>query len=185
MKIIAGLGNPGREYQGTRHNVGFMLVDEVARQCGMECGQRKFKSLFGSGQIGGERCVILKPQTYMNLSGEAIWPVLAWFQIGMEDLLVVCDDFHRPIGKLRIRRGGGSGGHKGLGSIIESLGSDEFPRLRIGIGEAGQGDPRDFVLSRFEKDESETMEGAVRVAVSAVETWIREGLESCMNKFNG
>lgn len=184
MRTIVGLGNPGREYEGTRHNVGFRVVDELARRHDVPCGQRKFKSLFGMGPICGEKCVLLKPQTYMNLSGEAVRPALDWFESAPGDLLVICDDFHLPLAKLRVRRGGSSGGHKGLVSTIESLGSDQFARLRIGIGEAGPGDPKDFVLSRFGKEEQEAIEEAIVRGADAVELWVREGIESCMNRYN-
>ncbi|NOZ22826.1 MAG: aminoacyl-tRNA hydrolase [Planctomycetes bacterium] len=184
MKIIAGLGNPGREYENTRHNVGFRTVDEVSRRHSLPCGQKKFKSLFGSGVIEGERCVLLKPQTYMNLSGEAIRAAVDFFDVPLEEILVVCDDFHLSLGKLRMRRGGSSGGQKGIRSIIDMLGTDLFPRLRVGIGDVTRGDPKDFVLSPFRRDEREAAEDAILRAADAVETWVRHGIEAGMNEFN-
>ncbi|MEW6358888.1 MAG: aminoacyl-tRNA hydrolase [Planctomycetota bacterium] len=185
MKIIAGLGNPGREYENTRHNIGFRVVDELSRRYDLPCDQKKFKSLFGSGRIGGEKIVLLKPQTYMNLSGEAVRAAMGFFEIPLEGLLVVCDDFHLPLGGLRARRGGSSGGQKGILSIIEMLGTDQFPRLRVGIGDHIHGDPKDFVLSPFKKDERDAVQEAVLRAADAVETWVRRGIEVCMNEFNG
>ena len=184
MKIIAGLGNPGREYENTKHNIGFRIVDEVSRRYDVLCRQKKFKSLFGSGTIGGEKCVLLKPQTYMNLSGEAIRRAVGFFETPLEELLVVCDDFHLSLGKLRMRRGGSSGGQKGIRSIIELLGTEEFPRLRVGIGDVTHGDPKDFVLSPFKKCEIEAAEQAILRAADAVEAWVRGGIGACMNEFN-
>jgi PTH1 family peptidyl-tRNA hydrolase len=184
MKIIAGLGNPGRDYEGTRHNVGFRVVDELARRHGLACDRKKFKSLFCVGGVCGEKCVLLKPQKYMNLSGDGVRPALDWYDCGADDLLVVCDDFHLPLGKLRIRRGGSSGGHKGLESIIVMLGTDQFSRLRIGIGEGGPGDKTGFVLSRFRAEEATMINEGVLRGADAVEMWIDDGVDATMNKFN-
>jgi len=184
MKIIAGLGNPGREYEGTRHNVGFRVVDELARRYDLCCDRRKFKSLFCSGRIAGETCAIVKPQAYMNLSGEAVQQAVAWFGGALDDVLVICDDFHLVLGKLRVRRGGSSGGHKGLQSVADMLGSEAFPRLRIGIGEAGPGEKKDYVLSRFHDGEADVIAEAILKGADAAVAWVREGIEAYMNTFN-
>ncbi len=182
MKAIVGLGNPGGEYAGTRHNVGFDVVDEVARRWGVRL--RMWKSVAKVAVVSAREAVLVEPQTFMNLSGDAISRVAAFHKLDPADVLVVVDEVQLPLGKLRIRRSGSAGGHNGLKSTIQHLG-DQFPRLRIGVG---RGDPlwdlADHVLSRFGRDEREAVEDAIGRAADAVELFVAEGIEAAMNKFN-
>lgn len=185
MKLVIGLGNPGDEYIGTRHNVGFMVVDAIAASKGIEINQSKFKAFVGKGNIGGEDVILFKPQTYMNRSGESVSSLLSFFKLPPSDCIVVCDDLDLPPGKVRVRERGGHGGHNGLRSIIELTGSQEFVRVRIGIGRPK--DPSngaDYVLSPFTKNERPLIEDAIEKALKAVVTIIAEGIEAAMNRFN-
>lgn len=186
MKLIAGLGNPGREYAATRHNIGFMVIDRLARKLGVAVEKKKFKALYGQGQIGPEKVLLAKPQTYMNLSGEAVSALLRWHKLGPSDLIVVFDDMDLPPGKLRIRQEGGAGGHKGMESIIWSLGTEAFPRLRIGVGkpENPNFDGAGYVLSRLAEDDVKIFTEAVDLAAEAVQCIVSEGLERAMNEYN-
>jgi len=186
MKLIVGLGNPGREYAKTRHNVGFMVVDRLASVLGVTVASKMFKAQVGQGQINGEKIVLVKPQTYMNLSGEAVGALLNWYKLTVSDLLVIYDDLDLANGKLRLRPGGGSGGHKGMQSIIQTLGTDNFPRVRIGIGrpqEPGYA-TTDYVLGHFSNDEATVLEEVLGLAMDAVICAVREGIEQAMNLFN-
>ena len=183
MKLIVGLGNPGREYQGARHNVGFVVVDILARRHGIHVKARRSKSLVGEGVIAGEKVVLAKPLTFMNLSGEAVGALVRRYRIDPSDIIVIADDVNLPLGRLRIRAGGSSGGHKGLRSIIHSLGMEDFPRIRVGIG-SPKGEMVDFVLSRFHKSERGVVDEAVNRAADAVEAILSEGIEPTMNRFN-
>jgi peptidyl-tRNA hydrolase, PTH1 family len=182
MKAIVGLGNPGREYAGTRHNVGFDVVDEVARRWGVRL--RPWKSVAHLATVAARGALLVEPQTFMNLSGDAVGRIAAFHRIAPEDVLVVVDEVQLPLGRLRVRRSGSAGGHNGLRSIIEHLGP-EFPRLRIGVG---RGDPRwdlaDHVLSRFGPDERDTAAEAVQRAADAVELFVDAGVQAAMNRFN-
>jgi PTH1 family peptidyl-tRNA hydrolase len=183
VKLIVGLGNPGAKYDGTRHNVGFDVVDILAKRWGLSMTTEKFHAWFTQGECGGEKVVLLKPTTFMNRSGQAVLAAGRFYKLDARDLLVITDDHALPLGKLRIRMKGSAGGHNGLGHIIESLGSDGWCRLRIGIGEPF-GVPSVYVLSRFSPDE-ETVVGPARVrAADAAEAWITEGPEAAMNRFN-
>ena len=184
MKIIVGLGNPGSEYRQTRHNVGWQVLDGFARQHGLARGRVRFRSRTAAGTVRGEKLVLLWPRTYVNLTGEAVAPAVRWYGAELTDLLVVCDDFHLVLGRLRLRRKGGSGGHNGLASITQHLGSDTYPRLRIGIHAEAQTHDRDFVLSRFNRDEGPLVQEAIKQAVSALNVWIEAGLEAAMNLYN-
>ena len=185
MKIIVGLGNPGKKYLKTRHNWGFMVIDRLAQQLEMEYTQKKFQSLFCKKYVDQEEVILLKPQTFMNLSGVAVKEAVDMYKCSLQDLMVICDDLDMPLGKIRIRRSGGCGGHRGLESIADSLGSTDFSRLRIGIGRPpADGDPSDYVLSPFSKEEEHMKEEAIENAYQALKTWIFEGIEACMNKFN-
>lgn len=187
MKLVVGLGNPGREYAETRHNVGFMVVDRLAESLGVAVDRRMFKALTGQGLVNGEKVILVKPQTYMNLSGEAVGALLNWYKLTPADLVVIYDDLDLPPGKLRLRPGGGAGGHKGVLSIIHSLGTENFPRIRVGIGrpvEAGI-DSVDYVLGRMGSGEAEEMEKALMLAAEAALCVVREGLEQAMNRYNG
>ena len=184
MKIIVGLGNPGEKYLKTRHNLGFMVIDRFAQQLGMECNQKKFHALFGKKKIEEEEIILLKPQTFMNLSGVAVKEAMDMYKCALQNLMVICDDLDLPLGKIRARRNGGCGGHRGLESIAASLGFKSFSRLRIGIGRPAERDPRDYVLSVFSKEEEPVVMEMIEEASQALQTWIVEGIEACMNKFN-
>lgn len=186
MKLIVGLGNPGREYAATRHNIGFMVVDRLAHKLGLAVEKKKFNALLGQGQIRSERVLLAKPQTYMNLSGEAVTALLNWYKLEPADLIVVFDDMDLPPGKLRIRLEGSSGGHKGMESIILALGTDGFPRLRIGVGrpETPEFDSANYVLSRLTAGDVKIFEEAVNLAVDAICCLVGEGLETAMNEYN-
>jgi PTH1 family peptidyl-tRNA hydrolase len=183
MKIILGLGNPGEEYGRTRHNVGFRVVDAVAAEHGVRIARRSARCLTGEGLIGREAVVLAKPLTFMNNSGRAATALVEAYGPGPEDLVVVCDDFHLDLARLRIRRNGSSGGQKGLQSIIEALGTDEFARLRVGIGPP-TGDPVEFVLDCFSEGERPLVEEVVAKAAQACRVWALEGVDACMSAFN-
>ncbi len=183
MKIIIGLGNPGPDYASTRHNVGFRVADALAGEYSIRVLKRRCKSLVGEGEIEGREAVIAKPETFMNNSGRAAAALVEAYRATLEDLFVVCDDFHLDLGRLRVRRTGSSGGQKGLQSIIDALGTQEFARLRVGIGEARR-DPVDFVLSRFSRAEEAAIVDCVAEAARACTVWARDGIEACMNQFN-
>ena len=186
MKLVVGLGNPGRKYQGTRHNVGFAVLDELARRRNAARPKTNFQGEISEAEIGGQRVLLLWPQTFMNLSGSSVLAARDFYKIEDADLLVVCDDFNLPLGKLRFRSEGSSGGQNGLGDIIDRLGTEDVPRLRFGVGPvAANWDAADFVLSRFGKEELETVEEMVNRAADAVEDWVTESFAVCMNKYNG
>lgn len=184
MKLIVGLGNPGKEYAGTRHNVGFAVMDLLGRRWGIELFSEKFHAWFGAGSIAEERVVLLKPTTYMNRSGRAVQSAGKFYQLELADLLVVSDDVALEPGRLRVRKQGSAGGHNGLADIIQRIGSDAFCRVRIGIGNAPGAVRSSHVLGRFGADEQAGMERAVSRAADAVETWVREGPDAAMNRFN-
>jgi PTH1 family peptidyl-tRNA hydrolase len=186
MKLVVGLGNPGRRYDGTRHNVGFVVVGQLAKANAVGTVKSRFQGDTVDAEIAGEKVLLLTPSTFMNQSGASVLAARDFYKILLEDTLVVCDDLNLPLGKLRLRAAGTAGGQKGLEDIIRRLGSDEFARLRIGIGAPPEGwNWPDFVLSKFKKDELPDMELAVARAVEAVGTWIREGIEASMNRHNG
>jgi len=184
MKVVIGLGNPGKQYHGTRHNVGFAVIDGLAEAPG--CG--KFSSRF-SAQIaelreGDEKVLLVKPETFMNLSGRCVREIVDFYQLEVEDLIVVCDDVNLPLGKLRIRPKGSHGGHNGLRDIQSHLGTQEYARLRIGVDAAGEGELVDHVLGKFRPSEKAVIEDAIVTAVQAVSIWILKGLDECMNRYN-
>lgn len=186
MKLIVGLGNPGRRYRDTRHNVGFAVVDEVARRGGAVFEAAPAEAVMARTPHLGSGVWLVKPLTMMNLSGVAVADLMRYFRIDVADLLVVADDANLPIGRLRARPGGSDGGHRGFRSIGDELGRTDWARLRVGIG---RGDPRrdlaDHVLARFDEDERAAVEAAVRRAADAVEVFVREGIDRVMNAFNG
>ena len=186
MKLIAGLGNPGRRYAGSRHNVGFLVVAELARrwQVGEAHYERKFEGLLGQAQRAGERVLLLQPQTYMNLSGRSVSIAWRYYKLDPADLLVVVDDLDLPVGQIRLRPGGSSGGHKGMTDVIRHVGTDEFSRLRIGIGKVDPAATVEYVLSRFEPREREVIDAAIMTAADASECWLARGIEAAMNEFN-
>jgi len=183
VKLIVGLGNPGREYQGTKHNVGFAAIDILARRHGIHVRSRRNKALVGEGSIGGVPVILAKPRTFMNLSGQALGGLVRRCRLDLSDIVVICDDVNLPVGRLRVKAGGSAGGHKGLRSIIHSLGTQEFARIRIGIGPPS-GDMVDYVLSRFRKAERRIVSEVVGRAADAAETILTTGIEQAMNRFN-
>lgn len=184
--LIVGLGNPGKEYASHRHNVGFQVVDALARAHGLRFSRCKgARAHLAEGQIGGKPVLLAKPQTFMNLSGQAVGRLSRTHGIPPERILVVYDDLDLPLGRLRLRPEGGSGGHKGMRSIIEVLGTHSFPRLRVGIDRPPTGvDPTDYVLQPFDPDQKPILNRAVDQAVAAVECWLLEGIEMAMERFN-
>lgn len=185
MKMVVGLGNPGRKYKDTRHNVGYMVLTELNRRHGGGTPRNRFHADAVEVVISGERTLLLAPLTYMNLSGTSVAEACGFFKLSLEDLLVICDDINLPLGKLRMRSKGSSGGQKGLADIINRLGNEEFARLRVGIGEPPSGrDAADYVLEKFTKKETSEIETAVMQAADAVVFWISQGIEACMNRHN-
>lgn len=185
MYIIVGLGNPGKKYDITRHNIGFEVVDELGRQNNIKITKTKFKSLIGEGQIHGEKVLIMKPQTYMNLSGEAVMKAMNFYNVPVENLIVVYDDIDIDTGKLRIRKKGSGGSHNGMRNIIYLLKQDTFPRVRVGVGRPHPNQPlADYVLERFSKSEQEVLIPVIKDAVSAIETMIKEDVDLAMNRYN-
>lgn len=186
MRLVVGLGNPGRKYQGTRHNVGFEVLAALARKYATGPVRGKFEGEVSEVIQGDCRALLLCPLTYMNRSGASVRAAYDFYKLQLPQLLVVCDDFNLPLGKLRFRAAGSAGGQKGLADIIQRLGSDEFARLRIGIGAPpADWDPVDYVLSRFRDDERELMEASIQQAVRGVSDWMTQGVEHCMNHYNG
>ena len=185
MKLVVGLGNPGRRYQATRHNIGYAVLAELARKFGAPPARTRFHGEVVEADLNGQKALLLSPTTFMNLSGISVQEAMSFYKLPNEDLLVLCDDLNLPVGKLRLRGQGSSGGQKGLEDIVRRLGTDEFSRLRIGIGAAPEGwDWADYVLSRFSPEEVPVVEQAVRLAAEAVAVWAREGIEFCMNRYN-
>ena len=184
MKLVVGIGNPGKRYESTRHNLGFRVVDRVASDHGVALSRRRFDALVGEGAVVSCRVLLVKPQTFVNLSGAAVAPLLRWHRCSTEDLLVVCDDLNLEPGKLRLRREGSSGGHNGLQSIIECLGAEDFARLRVGIGRGGAGDAVAHVLGGPGPGEAAALDAAVADAANAVQLWLRVGTEAAMNVVN-
>jgi peptidyl-tRNA hydrolase, PTH1 family len=185
MKLIVGLGNIGRKYEKTRHNVGFDVLDLVARRNGGDAGKEKFDGRLVDATIGSERTLLLWPHTLMNRSGQSVQAAATFYQVPLADLLVICDDFNLPLGKLRFRSQGSAGGQKGLDDIINRLGSEEFSRLRIGIGPVPPNwDPADFVLGKFGPSDRTIIEETIEQAAEAAECWVKEGIAASMNRFN-
>jgi PTH1 family peptidyl-tRNA hydrolase len=185
VTLIAGLGNPGREYQSNRHNIGFMVLDKLARNLGVTFSRLESKALVTKADDRGQRLILAKPQTYMNLSGQAVNSLIRYYKVPLDHLLVICDDIDLPYGTLRLRPGGGSAGQKGVLSIIESLGTQEFPRLRIGIDRPpGRMEAADYVLKDFNKEEAAFLPTILDRAVEAVLVFTREGIVTAMNQVN-
>jgi len=185
MYVIVGLGNPGRKYSVTRHNIGFEVVDEFARQHKIKMTKVKFKAVIGEGNYGGEKVLLVKPQTYMNLSGESVMKIMDYYNLPLENLIVVYDDIDIDPGKMRIRKKGSGGSHNGMKNIIYLLKQDTFPRVRVGVGKPQNGQPlADYVLGRFSKDEQNLLVPVVRDAVSAMEVMIKDDVDLAMNRYN-
>lgn len=183
-KLIVGLGNPGSEYDQTRHNAGFMALDGLARRFGTSIRRRKFNGLTEEVTDGDQKLLLLKPQQFMNRSGRAVADAAGFYKIAAANILVVTDDLALEVGRLRLREKGSSGGHNGLKDIISALGTDAFARLRIGIGSRGSREAADYVLSKFAPDEKPLIEQAVETAVEAVLCWARQGAEAAMTRYN-
>lgn len=185
MKLVVGLGNPGKKYVGTRHNVGFEVIAEFARRYDIGRAKAKFDGELAEVMIKGEKTILLNPLTFMNLSGRCVQPVVDFYKIPLEDVLVICDDFNLSLGRLRIRHSGSAGGQNGLKDIIQRLGTKDVPRLRIGIGAPPpKWEVSNYVLGKFDEADLERAEIAVKRAADATEKWISEGIQSAMNQFN-
>ena len=185
MYVIAGLGNPGREYEGTRHNVGFMTLDALADKYNIDVREKAFKGLIGKGVIEGNKVILVKPQTYMNLSGECIRQVMDYYKVDPSEFIVIYDDISLGVGQIRIRAKGSAGGHNGIKNIIAHLGGQVFPRIKVGVGEKPpKWDLADYVLGHFSKEEQEQMEEGYEHAVCAVKEIVTGNIEAAMNEYN-
>ncbi len=186
MFIIVGLGNPTNEYAGTRHNVGFDVIDQIADKYNISVTERKHRAFCGKGIIGGQKVILVKPQTYMNLSGESVRSVLDFYKVDVEtELLVIYDDVSLDVGQLRIRKKGSAGGHNGIKNILQHLGTNVFMRIKVGVGEKPKDyDLADYVLEHFSKGEKEQMEEGYQKAVNAVELMLQGEIDAAMNEFN-
>ena len=186
MYVIVGLGNPGKQYDKTRHNVGFDVIDMLAKEYGISVTKIKHKALIGEGRVGTEKVLLVKPQTYMNLSGETLIDIYNYYKVDLENIVVIYDDIDLDVGKLRIRKKGSGGTHNGMRSIVKCLGSTDFPRVRVGVSKPMPGQNlADFVLSRFRKEEADDLATGLEKACNAVDCIIRENLDLAMNKYNG
>lgn len=184
MKIIVGLGNPGKDYENTKHNVGFLTIDILAEKLGIKVNKIKFKALVGEGFAGGQKVILVKPQTYMNLSGNSVREVLAFYKADIEDMLVIYDDIDLPMGNLRLRPKGSAGTHNGMRSIVYDIADDGFPRLRIGIGGERKGDLANYVLGGFRGDDKDKIEAALIKAADACACFIEHDLNKAMVEYN-
>lgn len=183
MKIIAGLGNPGRQYSETRHNVGFKVLEELARRYPIDKEQYKYSAIIGHTRMGTDRILLVKPLTYMNLSGRAVSPLVRFYKLSFQDLLVIYDDMDIEPGQLRIKPSGGSGGHRGMASILEALGTNQFPRIRVGIGRP-ENETIEWVLGNCTGTDKQIFESVIQRAADAVECWVNQGVDKAMNKYN-
>jgi peptidyl-tRNA hydrolase, PTH1 family len=185
IRLIAGLGNPGDRYRGTRHNIGFMVANRLISRLGCNDAQAKFSGLLNDCRDDDRRVYILRPQTFMNRSGSSVAQTINWFKLEPEQFLVIYDDLDLPFGEVRIRRKGSAAGHNGLSSVIENCGSSEISRLRVGIGRPSHGDTVSYVLNRFNPEEESELGTVVDHAADAVLCWLREGMDETMGRFNG
>ena len=185
MKLVIGLGNPGSKYAGTRHNVGFEVIAELARRYAVDQPQNKYQADFLNVSIHGEKVLLISPLTYMNRSGESVWQFVKFYRPEPEQIVVVCDDLNLPTGRLRWRPSGSAGGQNGIKDIIQRLGHQDFPRLRLGIGRPpGKMDVTPWVLGRFREEEREAIDHSVMRAADSIESWISQGIEPTMTEFN-
>ena len=184
--LVVCLGNVGDKYDGTRHNVGFDVADELGNRGNFPIQKLKHKALTNTAVIGGERVLVMKPTTFMNLSGEAVIDAARFYKVPADHILVVCDDISLPVGKLRLRRNGSAGGHNGLKNIIQHLGTDQFPRVKIGVGEKPHPDYdlADWVLGKFQGEDKKTMQTSIKRAADAVECVLKDGMDKAMSRFN-
>ncbi|PKN35262.1 MAG: aminoacyl-tRNA hydrolase [Deltaproteobacteria bacterium HGW-Deltaproteobacteria-19] len=186
MKLIVGLGNPGERYRFSRHNLGFLVIDELADREEITLSQKRFEAIYGKGSIGSSSTLLAKPQTYMNLSGLSVRRLFDFFKIDLENLIVIHDDLDLPFGTLRLKKGGGSGGHRGVISVMESLGEDNFIRVRMGIGKPPhKGMVEDYVLQLLPLEEAERLSEVVSEAAEAIGFLVATGLPAAMNRYNG
>jgi len=183
-KLIVGLGNPGSKYLWTRHNAGFMVLDELARRAGIPVTRKTFSGLYGEGSYRGERLLLLKPQTFMNLSGRSVNPALHFHRLSLQDLIVIHDDIDIPFGRVKLKEGGGHAGHNGLRSLMQELGGGQFTRIRVGVGRPLHGDAADYVLSPFGRDEQALLPRILEGAVDFLELLLAEGLPKAMSLCN-
>lgn len=184
IKMVVGLGNPGREYVDTRHNTGFHVIDSLAQKLKIDVKKRKFGARLGLGESDSKKLILLKPWRFMNKSGSAVVKAMAFYKFGVGDLLVVSDDMALAVGKIRLRAKGSAGGHNGLADIIEKLGTDRFGRLRVGIGQSDREDDVDYVLSRPSEKEKRLLDEAIERACEAILCWVEQGIEEAMNRYN-
>lgn len=184
MYVIAGLGNPGKKYEKTRHNMGFLVLDEFASAHGISVTRIKHKALVGEGRVAGEKVLLVKPQTYMNLSGESLREVMDYYDVPIENLIVIYDDMDLETGMLRIRKKGSSGSHNGMKSVIYQLQSDQFPRIRVGIGSTDGAEWKDYVTGQVSKKEAEVLADVIKKAAESVDCIIEQGIDIAMNRFN-
>lgn len=186
MYVVVGLGNPGKQYENTRHNVGFNVIDILAKEYDISVSKIKHKALIGEGRVGSEKVLLVKPQTYMNLSGETLIDIYNYYKVDMDNIIVIYDDIDLDVGKIRIRKKGSGGTHNGMRSIIKCLGANDFPRVRVGVSKPKPGqDLADFVLSRFRKEENDDVELGLEKAAKAVDVMIKDNVDLAMNKYNG
>lgn len=184
MYVIVGLGNPGKKYENTRHNIGFITLDYLAHRHGIKVTKIKHKALVGEGNISGQKVLLVKPQTYMNLSGNSVREVMEYYKTDIENLLVIYDDIDIPMGSVRIRKKGSAGTHNGMRSLVYDLQSDQFPRIRIGMGKNKNEDLKDFVTGGFSKAEKAIFEKAVVHSADAIECFLQHGIDKAMNEYN-
>ena len=186
MTIIVGLGNPGNKYLNSRHNVGFSVVDALSDKYGIKVNRLRHRALIGDGNIKGERVLLVKPQTFMNLSGESVRDIVEWYNNPIENTIIIFDDADLPVGTIRIRQRGSAGTHNGMKSVIYQLRSDDFPRIRVGIGNAPENwDMADYVLSRFNDNETEHIKSSIDRAADAAASIVASGVDAAMNMYNG
>jgi|SRR5699024_5592537 len=185
MKCIIGLGNPGKKYKETRHNIGFLVIDELVNRQQLSLSKSKFKCQYEMSNLQQEKVIFVQPQTFMNLSGEGVRPLLDYYNIDIEDIVVIYDDLDLPVGKIRLREKGGHGGHNGIRSLIEHLGTKEFKRIRVGVGRPANAQPIvSYVLKPFAKEETDDVNHAIMVSADAAETWVEKSFNEAMNQFN-
>ena len=184
MFLIVGLGNPESQYEDTRHNIGFKVIDNIAKEYNIDINRQKFKGVYGEGFINGEKVILLKPSTYMNLSGESVKEVIDFYKLSNEDILVIYDDISLDVGRLRIREKGSAGGHNGIKNIIAHLGTDVFPRIKVGVGQPNV-DLVNYVLGKFSKEEMDILSESIEASTKAVKEIISNDVKSAMNIYNG